>query len=123
MDIIESDLDPRDVGQVSLERSAYLIRINESGMYVCCLSKYHEKSFTGDVIIYPIHCVVTPCVSCFVLAHEFTHIARIVNARVRLHTIPQIMVTFSFTLFLSFQLCLTLKSSSELLILGKRTNS
>ena len=33
LEIIESELDPRDVGNVSLSRSAYLVRINDSGMF------------------------------------------------------------------------------------------
>lgn len=32
LEIVESELDPRDVGNVSLSRSAYLVRINDSGM-------------------------------------------------------------------------------------------
>ena len=32
LEIIESELDPRDVGNASLSRSAYLVRINDSGM-------------------------------------------------------------------------------------------
>jgi hypothetical protein len=32
LDLVESELDPRDVGQVALERSTYLIRINQSSM-------------------------------------------------------------------------------------------
>ena len=32
LEIIESELDPRDVGNVSLSRSAYLVRIDDSGM-------------------------------------------------------------------------------------------
>ena len=31
LEIIEADLDPRDAGQVSLARSVYLVRINQSG--------------------------------------------------------------------------------------------
>ena len=31
VEIDESELDPRDVGNVSLSRSAYLVRINQSG--------------------------------------------------------------------------------------------
>lgn len=36
LEIIESELDPRDVGNVSLSRSAYLIRINDSGTSKSC---------------------------------------------------------------------------------------
>ena len=32
LEVIESQLDPRDVGQVQLTRSAYLITISQSGM-------------------------------------------------------------------------------------------
>ena len=32
LEIDESELDPRDVGNVSLSRSVYLIRINQSGI-------------------------------------------------------------------------------------------
>ena len=32
LDVIESELDPRDVGQVSLSRSVYLVVINQSGV-------------------------------------------------------------------------------------------
>ena len=32
LEIDESKLDPRDVGNVSLSRSVYLVRINQSGM-------------------------------------------------------------------------------------------
>jgi hypothetical protein len=31
LEIVESELDPRDVGNVSVSRSAYLVRINQSG--------------------------------------------------------------------------------------------
>ena len=34
LEIIESELDPRDVGNVSLSRSAYLVRINDSGNFL-----------------------------------------------------------------------------------------
>jgi hypothetical protein len=34
LEIEESELDPRDVGNVSLSRSVYLVRINQSGMIV-----------------------------------------------------------------------------------------
>ena len=34
VDIPESLLDPRDVGQIDLLRSVYLVTINESGMYI-----------------------------------------------------------------------------------------
>ena len=34
LEIDESELDPRDVGNVSLSRSAYLVRINQSGTAV-----------------------------------------------------------------------------------------
>ena len=34
LDLVESELDPRDVGQVALERSTYLIRINPSGICI-----------------------------------------------------------------------------------------
>lgn len=37
LDLEESDLDPRDVGQVALERSTYLVRINPSSTWVCVL--------------------------------------------------------------------------------------
>ena len=33
LEIEESELDPRDVGNVSLSRSVYLVRINQSGIY------------------------------------------------------------------------------------------
>ena len=36
LEIVESELDPRDVGNVSISRSAYLIRINQSGAIVLC---------------------------------------------------------------------------------------
>ena len=32
LELVESELDARDVGQVELERSTYLIRINPSGV-------------------------------------------------------------------------------------------
>ena len=32
LDILESELDPRDVGQVNVSRSLYFVRINQSGM-------------------------------------------------------------------------------------------
>ena len=32
LDIIEADLDPRDLGQVNLSRSVYLVRIEPSGI-------------------------------------------------------------------------------------------
>ena len=32
LDVMESELDPRDVGQVSLSRSVYLVVINQSGV-------------------------------------------------------------------------------------------
>ena len=32
LDVLESELDERDVGQVSLTRAAYLVRINQSGI-------------------------------------------------------------------------------------------
>ena len=32
LDVMESELDPRDVGQVNLSRSVYLVVINQSGM-------------------------------------------------------------------------------------------
>ena len=34
LEIVESELDPRDVGNVSLSRSVYLVRINQSGIIV-----------------------------------------------------------------------------------------
>ena len=34
LELVESELDPRDVGQMALERSMYLIRINPSSMYI-----------------------------------------------------------------------------------------
>jgi hypothetical protein len=34
LEIEESELDPRDVGSVSLSRSVYLVRINQSGTIV-----------------------------------------------------------------------------------------
>ena len=33
VDLLESELNSRDVGQVNLSRNAYLVRINESGIY------------------------------------------------------------------------------------------
>ena len=33
LDVSESDLDPRDVGAISLERSVYLVRIADSSKY------------------------------------------------------------------------------------------
>ena len=32
LEIVESELDPRDMGNVSLSRSVYLVRINQSGI-------------------------------------------------------------------------------------------
>ena len=32
LEVMESELDPRDVGQITLSRSVYLIVINQSGM-------------------------------------------------------------------------------------------
>ena len=32
LDLVESELDPRDVGLVNISRNTYLIRINESGI-------------------------------------------------------------------------------------------
>jgi hypothetical protein len=32
LDVVESELDPRDVGLVNLSRSVYLVVINQSGM-------------------------------------------------------------------------------------------
>ena len=37
LEIVESELDPRDVGSVSVSRSAYLIRINQSSTTVLCM--------------------------------------------------------------------------------------
>ena len=34
LEVVESQLDPRDMGQVQLIRSAYLITISQSGTYV-----------------------------------------------------------------------------------------
>ena len=34
LELVESGLDPRDVGQVALKRSTYLIRINPSSMCI-----------------------------------------------------------------------------------------
>ena len=34
LEVLESELDERDVGQVNLTRPAYLVRINPSGMYI-----------------------------------------------------------------------------------------
>ena len=34
LELVESELDSRDVGQVALERSTYLIRINQSSMFI-----------------------------------------------------------------------------------------
>ena len=50
LDIIESDLDPRDVGQVSLERSSYLIRINESGTFLVYPSTTIDCVFRGLIL-------------------------------------------------------------------------
>ena len=36
LEIIESELDPRDVGNVSLSRSTYLVRINDACMSKSC---------------------------------------------------------------------------------------
>ena len=36
LEIEESELDPRDVGSVSLSRSVYLVRINQSGIESHC---------------------------------------------------------------------------------------
>ncbi len=45
LEIVESELDPRDVGNVSLSRSAYLVRINDSGMSKSCglIHMHHTK--------------------------------------------------------------------------------
>ena len=32
LEVMESELDPRDVGQITLSRSVYLVVINQSGM-------------------------------------------------------------------------------------------
>lgn len=34
MDVVESQLDPRDVGQIDLARTAYLVTINQSGILI-----------------------------------------------------------------------------------------
>ena len=34
LDLLESKLDPRDVGLVNISRNAYLVRINESGIVI-----------------------------------------------------------------------------------------
>ena len=44
LEIEESELDPRDVGNVSVSRSAYLIRINQSGTVVI-LSKQKYSTY------------------------------------------------------------------------------
>ena len=47
LEIVESELDPRDVGNVSLSRSAYLVRINDTGIstsinkYKSCTLMHH----------------------------------------------------------------------------------
>lgn len=38
LEIMESDLDPRDLESVSLSRSVYLVRINQSGIVLTILS-------------------------------------------------------------------------------------
>lgn len=40
LDLVESELDPRDVGLVNISRNAYLIRINESGILHFVSSSY-----------------------------------------------------------------------------------
>ena len=49
LEIDESELDPRDVGNVSLSRSVYLVRINQSGM----MPTMHKIiiSLTGNKLI------------------------------------------------------------------------
>ena len=48
LEIEESELDPRDVGNVSVSRSAYLIRINQSGTVVI-LSKQKYSPYPYEV--------------------------------------------------------------------------
>lgn len=41
LEIVESELDPRDVGNVSLSRSVYLIRINQSGTTMILVIRFN----------------------------------------------------------------------------------
>ena len=43
LDVIESELDPRDVGQVNLSRSVYLVVINQSGMIILCYKLHYFR--------------------------------------------------------------------------------
>lgn len=47
LEIVQSELDPRDMGNVSLSRSAYLVRINQSGMVCIIIGLQLHKSHTG----------------------------------------------------------------------------
>ena len=44
LDVIESELDPRDVGQVNLSRSVYLVVINQSGV-IYILYSFRDRWF------------------------------------------------------------------------------
>ena len=35
VELLESELDSRDVGYVTLPRSTYIVRINDTGTYIC----------------------------------------------------------------------------------------
>ena len=43
VDIVESQLDPRDVGQIDLARTAYLVTINQSGILIHLHVRYHTS--------------------------------------------------------------------------------
>ena len=51
LDIDESELDPRDVGEVSLDRSFYLVRITELGM--CTIAQLKTWQVDNDSV----HCL------------------------------------------------------------------
>ena len=51
LDILESDLDPRDVGQVNVSRSLYFVRINQSGTGIAILDPNLMCFVTGNSVI------------------------------------------------------------------------
>ena len=46
LEIVESELDPRDVGNASLSRPAYLVRINQSGTVMKLVTGISPHYFT-----------------------------------------------------------------------------
>ena len=57
LEIAESELDPRDVGNVSVSRSAYLVRINQSGTVVTLIKRFHVNAVPVKLMF----CITLQC--------------------------------------------------------------